>query len=87
MSYIILFFPLTFTVFVRIQNTFRKIRVAKVMCIVFRERDKSIMGFFKLPFCGGFSLHRRKMVCMATYFARPVNFLKVYRNSLILTSI
>ena len=30
------------------------------MCIMFR--DESIIGFFKFPFCGGFSLHLHKMV-------------------------
>ena len=33
-----LFLPLTFTVFVRIQNTFRKIKVVKVICIMFRDK-------------------------------------------------
>ena len=48
MYHIILFLPLTFTAFVRrVQNTFRKIRVTYVMCII---RDKSIIGFFKFPF-------------------------------------
>ena len=25
-------------------------------------RDKSVIAFFKFPFCGGFSLHAHKMV-------------------------
>ena len=33
-----LFLPLTFTVFVRIQNTFRKIKVVQVICIMFRDK-------------------------------------------------
>ena len=57
---LILFLPLTFTVFVRIQNTFRKIKVVLVMCIMFRH--KWMILFFKSPFCGDFSLHLNKMV-------------------------
>ena len=52
--------PLTFTVFVRIQNTFRKIKVVQVICIMFR--DKWIILFSKFPFCGDFSLHLHEMV-------------------------
>ena len=55
-----LFFALTLTVFVRIQNTFTKIKVVLVMCIMFR--DKWIIRFFKFPFCGDFSLHLHKIV-------------------------
>ena len=33
-----LFLPLTFTVFVRIQNTFTKIKVVQVICIMFRDK-------------------------------------------------
>ena len=55
-----LFLPLTLTVFVRIQNTIRKIKVVEVMCIMFR--DKWITRFFEFPFCGDFSLHVHKMV-------------------------
>ena len=55
-----LFLPLKLTVFVRIQNTFTKIKVVLVMCVMFR--DKSIIRFFKFPFCGDFSLHLHKMV-------------------------
>ena len=55
-----LFLPLTLTVFVRIQNTFTKIKVVQVMCVMFR--DKWIIRFFKFPFCGDFSLHLHKMV-------------------------
>ena len=57
----------------------------KVMCIMFR--DKLIIGFFKFPFRGGFSLHLHKMVCMARNFTRAVNFQRAYQNSLMLTSI
>ena len=57
---LMLFLPLTLTVFVRIQNTFTKIKVVKVMCVMFR--DKWIIRFFKFPFCGDFSLHLPKMV-------------------------
>ena len=52
-----LFLPLTLTVFVRIQNTFTKIKVVQVMC-----KDKWIIRFFKFPFCGDFSVHLHKMV-------------------------
>ena len=43
-----LFLPLTLTVFVRIQNTFRKIKVVYVMCIMFR--DNWIILFLKFPY-------------------------------------
>ena len=36
------------------------------MCTLFQ--DKSIVGFFKFPFCGGFSLYLCEMVCMARNF-------------------
>ena len=55
-----LFLPLTFTVFVRIHNTFRKIKVVQVICIMFR--DKWIILFSKFSFCGDFSLHLHEMV-------------------------
>ena len=38
-------------------------------------RNKSIIiGFFKFPFCGDFSLHLHKMVRMARNFTRAVSF-------------
>ena len=55
-----LFLPFTLSVFVRIQNTFTKIKVVYVMCVMFR--DKWIIRFFKFPFCGDFSLNLHKMV-------------------------
>ena len=82
-----LFLPLTFTVFLRIQNTFRKIKVVWVICIMFR--DQWIILFFKFPFCGDFSLHLHKMVQETSRnITQAENFQRhVFWNLLMLTSI
>ena len=54
---LILFFPLTFTVFVPIQNTFTKIKVMWVTIWVLCFKINQSWAFLKFPFCGGFSLY------------------------------
>ena len=49
-------------------------------------REKSIFGFFKFPFCGGFSLHLHKIVHSKKHYT-SCKFSKVFWNSLMLTSI
>lgn len=70
-------FPLTFTVFLRIQNTFRKIR----------KSISRFLALFKFPFCSGFSLHLQKKGMYGKKLYTSCELSKVYRMSRMLTSI